>query len=321
MDKLATEERFFDFLELAPRSRKPRTEGLTCIGDEGDPVPWLKGMLEIWGDYVDCVKYVPALLNMPARVVEERVKLYRDFGIDVALDDPIFAIAYYQGKAEELLRNAYDMGFTHCQVDTRTIQVDDPDREKKAAEDQERLSALALDIGLKLWGEVGQKHEEGDRSRAAGGLLAVDYVIEAMKDLLAEGCSHVFLENRVMREAIGDYGEREEGGEQVRQIVNAVGLKNIYIELAAQMTFEARNCHRFWAVRNFGPEVNFAGGTTIGEVKYSEAIRKGIVFIPGPSKSSSRLWVKSLAKNNGKAADEWWTEPYPIDLEAAAKLR
>lgn len=321
MDNLVTEERLFDFLELAPRSRKPRTKGLTCVGDEGDPVAEVRGMLEIWGDYVDCVKYVPALLNMPARVVEERVKLYRDFGISVALDDPIFAIAYYQGKAEEMLRVARDIGFTHCQIDTRTVQVDDPKREKAAAEDQERLSAFALDLGFKLWGEVGQKHEEGDKTRAKDGLLNVDHVITAMKELLAEGCEHVFLENRVMREAIGDYGEREEGGEQVRQIVNAVGQENIYIELAAQMTFEARNCHRFWAVRNFGPEVNFAGGTTLGEVKYVEAIRKGIVFIPGPSKSSSRLWVKSLAKNNGKAAEDWWTEPYPIDLSVAAKLR
>jgi hypothetical protein len=31
--------------------------------------------------------------------------------------------------------------------------------------------------------------------------------------------------------------------------------------------------------------------------------------------------VKSLAKNDGRAADDWWTEDYPIDAAAAAKLR
>jgi phosphosulfolactate synthase (CoM biosynthesis protein A) len=316
------EERFFEFLELAPRSSKPRTQGLTCIGDEGDPVPWCRDMLEIWGDYADSVKFVPALLMMPGRIVAERVKMYRDFDMGVALDDPIFAIAYYQGKAEQLLQSAWDMGFTHCQIDTKNVNLDDPKRVAAAEEDQVRLSQLATDIGLKLWGEVGQKHEEGDRARGnRAGSLNVEAIVEDMKELLDEGCEHVFLENRVMRFAIGDYGEKDQGADQVRQIVDRVGQENIYIEIANQMPFEARNCHRFWAVRNFGPDVNFAGGTTLKEIRFVEAIRRGVIFIPGPSKASSRLWVKSLAKNNGRAADDWWTEPYPIDQGVAETLR
>ena len=319
---IGEQERFFEFLELAPRSKKPRTKGLTCIGDEGDPVPWVRQMLEIWGDYADSVKYVPALLMMPARVVEERNKLYRDFGMSVALDDPIFGIAYYQGKAEELLRSAWDMGFTHCQVDTKTMNTGDPKREAQAEEDQVRLTQLALDIGFKLWGEVGQKHEEGDRARGnQAGSLNVDAIVNDMKELLDSGCEHVFLENRVVRWAIGDYGELDRGDKQVREIVERVGLDNIYIEVSAQMSPEMRNCHRHWAVRSFGPDVNFAGSTTLSELRYVEAIRRGVIFIPGPSKASSRLWVKSLAKGNGKAADDWWTEPYPIDPEVAKSLR
>ena len=107
----------------------------------------------------------------------------------------------------------------------------------------------------------------------------------------------------------------------MRAIIEQVGLENVYIEIANQMPFEARNCHRFWAVRNFGPDVNFAGGTPLKEVRYVEAIRRGVIFIPGPSRHSSRLWVKNLAKNNGKADREWWKEPYPIDREVAAKLK
>ena len=142
-----------------------------------------------------------------------------------------------------------------------------------------------------------------------------------MKRLLSEGCSQVFLENRVMREAIGNYGEKEDGSAEVREIVRQVGLENVSIEVANQMPFEARNCHRLWAVRNFGPDVSFGGGTVLKEIRFVEAIRRGVIFVPGPSRSSSRLWVKSLAKNNGKAAKEWWREAYKIDLGAAAKLR
>ncbi len=318
---MTTEPRFFDFLELAARKPKPRRQGLTCIGDEGDPIGWVRDMLDTWGDYVDSVKFVPALLMMPARIAEERVKLYRDFKLDVALDDPIFGIAYYQGKAEQLLRRARDIGFTHCQIDTRQFERDDAAWQKKADDNSAKFSAIATDLGFKLWGEVGQKAEEGDRARAEAGAVNVKGIVAEMKALLAQGCEHVFLESRVMRHAIGDYGEKERGAEQIRQIVREVGQDHVYIEIANQMSFEARNCHRHWAVRMFGPDVNFAGGTTLKEVRYVEAIRRGIIFVPGPSKASSRLWVKSLAKNDGRAADDWWTEDYPIDAAAAAKLR
>jgi phosphosulfolactate synthase (CoM biosynthesis protein A) len=315
------DSRIFDFLELAPRSTKPRTKGLTCVADEGDPIPWVRDMLDIWGAYVDSVKFVPASLMMSSRTVEQRVKLYRDFNLGVALDDPMFGIAYYQGKAEQLLRTARDIGFTHCQIDTRQVELTDPVRERNADEDAFRFGAMAKDLGYKLWGEVGQKHEEGDRARAGGGLLNVDGIVSDMKQLLASGCERVFLENRVMRDAIGDYGEKQKGDQQIREIVEQVGQENIYIEIANQMSLEARNCHRFWAVRTFGPDVNFAGGTTLKEVRFVEAIRRGIIHIPGPSKATSRLWVKSLAKNGGRAADDWWTEEYPIDTSVVAKLR
>jgi len=319
--RMTDDKRFFDFLELAPRAPKPRRKGLLCIGDEGDPLSWVKEMLEAWGAYVDSVKFVPALLMMPQSVVEKRVRLYRDLDLDVALDDPIFAIAYYQGKAEELLRKAAGMGFTHVQLDTQNVKLDDPVRVRKAEEDAVKLAEIAAQIGLKQWGEVGQKHQEGDKMRAGGGKLNVDAIVTEMKKLLAAGCEHVFLENRVMREAIGDYGEKEDGAAEVRAIIEQVGMENVYIEIANQMPFEARNCHRFWAVRNFGPDVNFAGGTPLKEVRYVEAIRRGVIFIPGPSRQTSRLWVKNLAKNNGKADREWWKEPYPIDREVAAKLK
>ena len=314
-------KRFFDFLELSTRSEKPRVSGLTSIGDEGDPIAWVKAMLETWGDYVDSVKFVPALLMMPAKNVEERAKLYRDFKLGVALDDPIFAIAYYQGKAGELLRKAWDMGFTHCQIDTQHVDLKDPEKEKRAAEDHLRYSAMAKEIGFKLWGEVGQKHEEGDIARAEAGAVNVASIVAEMQRLLVSGCEHVFLENRVVRHAIGDYGEKAHGGEQIRTIIETVGRDKVYFEIANQMTFEARNCHRLWAVRTFGPDVNFAGGTTLKEVRFVEAIRRGVIFVPGPSKSSSRLWVKSLAKNGGRAAVEWWKEDYEIDPASAAKLR
>jgi len=134
-----------------------------------------------------------------------------------------------------------------------------------------------------------------------------------MKQLLASGCDHVYLESRVIREAIGDFGEKEQGTKQIHEIVEAVGQDNIFIEISGQLPFDTRQCHRLWAVRNFGPDVNIGGGGTLEEVRYIEAIRRGITFVNAPSKSTSKLWIKSLAINGGKAAPEWWKEDLPID--------
>jgi phosphosulfolactate synthase len=316
------DKRAFDFIELALRSKKPRTQGLTTILDEGEPIPWIRNMLETWGEYVDAVKFALTCLNLPARSLEERVKLYRDFDLKVSLDDPTFAIAYYQGKADQLFRTVREIGFTHVQIETRHIPVNDKEKLKKADDDEIYYYQLARDLGLKAEGEVGQKWPEGDRTRAAHGLLNVEHIINETKRLLELGCEFVFLESLVIREAIGEYGEREEGTEQIRQIMNAVGRDKLFLEIGRfQLPWETRQCHRFWAVRNFGPDVNMGGNEPIFEVPFIEAIRRGFLFVPAPSKSSPRLWVNSMAKNGGRAAEEWWKEEYRMDLSLISQSR
>jgi phosphosulfolactate synthase (CoM biosynthesis protein A) len=310
--------RFLDFLELAPRSRKPRTQGISIFAEHGT-ISWAKEMLETWGEYVDVVKYTPAHLHAPWHIVEQKVKLYRDHEVGVAADDPMFAIAYYQGKAEQFLRTIRDLGFTHAQIDTQHINLGERADLKKLHEDWEKYVALALELGLSIDGEVGQKTPDGDPARSGKGRLNVPVVVGEMKRLLSAGCGHVYLESRVIREVIGNYGEIESGAEQIRQIVKEVGASKVIIEISGQLPFDTRMCHRFWAVRNFGPEVSMSGGGTIEDARYVEAIRRGNTFVNGPSRSSSKLWIKSLAKNGGKAAAEWWKEEYPVDPAVIAE--
>jgi phosphosulfolactate synthase (CoM biosynthesis protein A) len=165
---------------------------------------------------------------------------------------------------------------------------------------------------------VGKKWKEGDSARSADGLLNVEAIVAQTNRLLALGCEHVYLESRVLREAIGDYGEKQSGTEQVRQIMDAVGQDKIFIEISGQLPFDTRQCHRFWAVRNFGPEVNIGGGGSIDEVRHIESIRRGFAFVNSPGKSTTKLWVKSLATNHGKAASEWWKQEYPLDRASTA---
>ena len=54
-------------------------------------------------------------------------------------------------------------------------------------------------------------------------------------------------------------------------------------------------------------------------MRYIEGIRRGISFVKGPSRSTSMLWMKSLAENAGKAAEHWWQEEYPIDPDLVSR--
>ena len=305
--------RFLDFIELAPRSEKPRTRGLTTFGDRGNSIDWIRGMLEIYGDYIDTIKFTPTSLLVPWADIEKKVKLYRDYHVDVGSDDPMFVISYYQGKADQFLRTLRDIGFTQVQIDTRDTEPKSPEAIRKSDEDERHYFSLARELGLKLIGEVGKKWPKGDRIRGEKGGLNVPAAVADIKHLLARGCEHVYLESRVIREAIGNYGEKEQGTVQIREIANAVGIDKLFIEISGQLPFDTRQSHRFWAVRTFGPEVNMGGGGSIEDARLVEAIRRGMTFVGGPGKSSSKLWIKSLARNHGKAAPEWWKEEYEID--------
>ena len=121
------------------------------------------------------------LVAQPCRIVEGKVRLYRDHQVNVAIDDPMFAIAYYRGKAEQYLRTVREVGFPHVQLDTHFL---------------------------------GKKENE--------------------------------------RQAQED------------------------------------------------------------EMRYIEGIRRSISFVKRPSRSTSMLWMKSLAENGGKTAEHWGREEYPI---------
>lgn len=308
-------ELFMDFLGGGGRRAiKPRTCGLTAVCEFGEPVAWTRDMLDLYGDFIDIVEITIGSLVMPQKMIEEKIRLYRDHGLSVVMDDPTFCIAYYSDKVPQFLRRLKDMGFTHCQIETRLHVNDIKEDPAKADEDELRFYSLARELDLGLEGEVGQKYEAGDRARAGKGQLAVDAIIAEMRRLLSLGCERVILESAVIREAIGDYGEREAGTDQVRKIVDAMGMDKIFLEInGGLMPFETRNAQRAWAIRTFGPDINMGGAEPLSDMMWIECIRRGIVFVKGPSKATSRLWVKSLAKGKGVPAKEWWREEYPID--------
>ena len=61
--------RFLDFVELAPRSQKPRAKGLSTFSAQGT-FDWIRGVLDTYSDYIDVVKFTPVCHLAPGDEME-----------------------------------------------------------------------------------------------------------------------------------------------------------------------------------------------------------------------------------------------------------
>jgi len=298
------DKRFFDYLELAPRTSKPRKTGLTVISDCQAELSSVRDTLEAFGEYIDLAKITVGSLLSEDRVMRKKIALYKQHGVDLEPAGPIFNIAHYQRKEKELFKELREYGFTHVEIDTG-----DETRFKGPREDIEeeaKYTEMAREYGLKVVGEVGKKYSEGDKTRTVDGRINVTETIKEMKRFLDAGAERIYWESRVTKAALGDYAENEAGAEQILEVANAVGPDHIIFEVTQMLPYDTRMSLRFWFVSHFGPDVNIAN-TQLDEVTVLECIRRGIFPVFGGSrKSSSALWLRAIAQHEGKTPEGWW---------------
>src|SRR4029077_5613125 len=136
------------FLDLPPRSAKPRSAGLTHVLDRGLAVAAIDGLVEVAGPYVDIVKlgWGTALVtdNLAAKL--ER---YRAHDIPVVLGGTLTEVALSQKRADGLIAWLRELGLEHIEISDGTISLA---REEKLS----LISKLASD-GFTVFSEVGSK--------------------------------------------------------------------------------------------------------------------------------------------------------------------
>jgi phosphosulfolactate synthase len=138
------------FPELAVRSHKPRTRGMTMLLDKCQGPAATKDLLTMSGDYIDFWKMsygTSALLD--DRFLREKIQLIRDHGVMVHPGGTLAEYAIMRGVCREYVRHAKDLGFTAVEISDGTIDVP-PDTRRDAIQ-------YGLDIGLTVISEVGKK--------------------------------------------------------------------------------------------------------------------------------------------------------------------
>ena len=241
---------FDGFLDLPPRSPKPRAQGLTHVIDKGLNLRDIEGLFDTAGDFVDIVKLGWGT-SYVTQNLEKKIALYRSFQTPVVCGGTLFEAAVARGKLDEYRRWLSDNRFSHVEVSDGTIDLP---RERKL----ELIAELARDFVV--MSEVGSKDAEV--------VYAPYQWVEWMKEELEAGAWKVITEGRESGTA-GIYrptGEMRTG--LIDEIVHSIDPGEVIFEAPTK-------AGQAYFVKHLGPEVNL-GNIPPEEVIPLETLRLGL---------------------------------------------
>ncbi|ATW23473.1 phosphosulfolactate synthase [Candidatus Formimonas warabiya] len=236
-------------------AEKPRRQGKTIISDLGYGLGEIKDFLENCGQYIDRAKLAFGTTVIYSKdYLREKIKLYKEFGIDVNPGGTCAEIAIYQGVFEPFLEKAKAMGFTTIEISDGTIKMDDKVRTS--------VITKALEAGFEVISEVGKKHISEQ--------LEIQEAIRQIKRDLELGVSSVTVESRGSAKGIGIY---DKDGKVKADDVEAMLAAGIDPQ---NLTWEAptKDGQEFF-ISYFGNNVNLAN-VRYFEVIALEGLRRGL---------------------------------------------
>jgi phosphosulfolactate synthase len=238
------------FLDLPPRSGKPRTQGLTHVIDKGLNLRDIEGLFDTAGEYVDVVKLGWGT-SYVTRNLEKKIALYRSFGTPVVCGGTLFEAVIARDKVDEYRKWLAENRFSHVEISDGAVELP---HERKL----ELISSFAEDFVV--LSEVGSKD--------ADVVYAPYQWVEWMQEELAAGAWKVITESR----ETGTAGIFRPTGEMRTGLIDEIAHE---IDVA-DIIFEApTKASQAWFVRRFGPNVNL-GNIPPEEVIPLETLRLGL---------------------------------------------
>jgi phosphosulfolactate synthase len=240
-----------DFLDLPPRSGKPRTTGLTHVLDRGLSLAQVDGLVEVAGESVDIVKLGWGTALATGNLQPKLARL-SEHGIPVVLGGTLTELSIRQGRVDGLVAWLRELGLRHVEVSDGTITLD-------AAEKCELIRRLAGE-GFTVLSEVGSKD---DRK-----IMAPYKWVEEIQAELEAGAWKVIAEARES----GTVGLFRHDGEVRQGLVDEIA----HAIDPANLIFEApRKDQQVWFIERFGPDVNL-GNIAPDDVLSLETLRLGL---------------------------------------------
>ena len=260
------ERHIFAGLDGAPRSRKPRSSGLTMVVDWGLGAGHQNDLAATAAPYIDFAKIAVGLSRLLTdAVLAEKIGAYRAHRIEAFPGGQYLEYAQVHGKADLYLPACRRAGYRWIEVSNN---VADLPLEWKVRVIEEAVTAF----GMGVLGEVGKKE----------GLSHGPSFPDDARACLDAGASIILLEAAELVHA--DAATRRE----VDETVVAAGLDRVMFELPGPWIpgVESHHIHRMrrGLVDRFGPEVN-VGNVMPDDLLSLEAYRRelGVNAGKGPA--------------------------------------
>jgi len=239
------------FLDLPPRSARPRERGLTVVLDKGLSLAQVDGLLEVCAPAIDLVKlgWGTALVvgNLEAKLAR-----YAAADVPVMLGGTLTELAVRQGRVDGLVGFIRDLGLTHVEVSDGTIALD--------AERKRDLVGRLASEGLRVLSEVGSKDAET--------IMAPYRWVELIQGELEAGAWKVVAEGRES----GTAGIFRADGEARTGLIDEI-VHEVEVD---RLVFEApQKAQQVWFLRQYGTEVSL-GNIAPEDVVSLETLRLGL---------------------------------------------
>ena len=261
-----TERQPFSFIELpaARSATKPRRFGLTMMADWGIGLGHQRDVLELAGGYVDFAKIVTGAARLYRREhLEAKLEAYRQAQVRPFIGGQFHEYVFAEGGWQALIpfyREAVALGFDTIEISDNCLPLDDDERARQIR--------MAIDNGLKVFGEVGSKDAKSDiadlvRQAHVCFEAGAEYVLVEAAELVEEG---------VIREA------------SIVRLQRELDLSRVMIELPGPWisgtTLSQVEDMKKLLVQALGPDVNLAN-LKPDDLIAMEALRTGLGVV-GP---------------------------------------
>lgn len=238
-------------LDLPERTEKPRSRGLTEVSDKGLGLNSLADIIHISGQFIDMAKFSIGSAVITG-LLEQKIDLYRQSGIQVFFGGTTFEKFYAQGKLDAYVEIHKALGVDLMEVSDGTIAIDPEDKRRVIARLARDFTVLA---------EVGCKDE-------AVVYTCGDWTCQ-IESCLDAGAWKVIVEGRESGTA-GIYDGSRSPREELDAIVDRFGLDNLILEAP-----KAEN--QIELINRYGANVNL-GNIPPAEVLVLESQRRGLRY-------------------------------------------
>lgn len=248
---------WFDILEFphADRSHKPRERGLTMVIDKGLGLTETRDLLELGSDYIDHLKLTFGTSAFyTTRLLRQKIELVKSYGVEIFPGGTFLELALLQGRLEQFMERAKNLGFTGIEISDGTINLDE----------KTRISAINLARSYEfslVVSEVGKKDPRDQVQESLWNLVNSD---------LDAGSDVVIVEGRESGQGVVIYDDQ--GNILEKELENMVE----HVHQPSKVLWEApKKSQQQELILRFGPNVNL-GNVQPHDVLALEALRVGL---------------------------------------------